>query len=85
MSRRSRHRRSTRARTLGLLASIGIEKGKPFQPDVRMKATLTGAAAVANAMARSILFANRDKNFYLDPGSYWEVGFLGGSSEFGAR
>ncbi|MBW2244426.1 MAG: DUF1254 domain-containing protein, partial [Deltaproteobacteria bacterium] len=31
---------------LGLLASIGIEKGKPFAPDARMKAILTDAAAV---------------------------------------
>ncbi len=74
--------------TLGLLASIGIEKGKPFAPDERMKAILTEAAAVGNATARSILFDNRDKNFLLYPGSHWEVGFLGGSSEFlinGAR
>ena len=32
--------------TLGLLASIGIEKGKPFAPDARMKKILTEAAAV---------------------------------------
>ncbi|WP_213287335.1 DUF1254 domain-containing protein [Bradyrhizobium sp. sGM-13] len=74
--------------TLGLLAAIGIEKGKPFAPDARMKAILTDAAAVGNATARSILFANRDKDFYLYPNSYWETGFLGGSHEFlknGAR
>ena len=73
---------------MGLLASIGIEKGKPFEPDARMKKILTDAAAVANATARSILFANRDKEFFLYPNSYWEVGFLGGSHEFlrnGAR
>jgi hypothetical protein len=72
----------------GLLAAIGIEKGKPFGPDARMKRILTDAAAVANATARSILFANRDKEFFLYPNSYWEVGFLGGSHEFlrdGAR
>jgi hypothetical protein len=76
------------ADTLGLLASIGIEKGKPFAPDARMKAILTDAAAVANATARSITFANRDKAFFLYPNSHWEVGFLGGSHEFlrnGAR
>jgi len=72
----------------GLLAAIGIEKGKSFEPDARMKRILTDAAAVANATARSILFANRDKEFFLYPNSYWEVGFLGGSHEFllnGAR
>lgn len=30
--------------TLGLLASIGIEKGKPFAPDARMKKILVDAA-----------------------------------------
>ena len=31
--------------TLGFFASIGIEKGKPFAPDARMKKILTEAAA----------------------------------------
>ena len=35
--------------TLGLLASIGIEKGKSFAPDERMKKNLTEAAAVGGA------------------------------------
>src|SRR5450631_1475970 len=34
---------------LGQLAAIGIEKGKPFAPDARMKKTLTEAVAVGNA------------------------------------
>jgi hypothetical protein len=34
--------------TLGLWASIGIQKGKPFAPDARIKAILTEAAAVGN-------------------------------------
>jgi hypothetical protein len=34
---------------LGLLAAIGIEKGKPFAPDARMKKILTEAAAVGKA------------------------------------
>ena len=67
---------------MGLLAAIGIEKGKPFAPDERMRAILTDAAAVGNATARSILFANRDRAFFLYPDSYWETGFLGGSHEF---
>jgi hypothetical protein len=68
--------------TLGLLAAIGIEKGKAFAPDARTKKILTDSVAVGNATARSILAANRNKEIYLYPGSYWEVGFLGGSSEF---
>ena len=34
---------------LGLLAEIGIEKGKPFAPDARMKKILTEAALFGNA------------------------------------
>jgi hypothetical protein len=46
---------------LGTLASIGIEKGKPFEPDARMKKVLTEAAAVGNATARAIVFSARPK------------------------
>lgn len=68
--------------TLGLLASIGIEKGKPFAPDERMKKILTDAAAVGNATARSIVFSSRIKDCTLYPNSQWQVGFIGGSHEF---
>jgi hypothetical protein len=37
---------------LGQLAAIGIVKGKPFNPDARMKKILTDAAAVGNAAGR---------------------------------
>jgi len=40
--------------TLGLLAAIGIEKGKEFAPDERMKKILIEAVAVANATARAL-------------------------------
>ena len=45
---------------VGLFASIGIKKGKPFAPDARMKAILTDAVAVANATSRAMTFASRD-------------------------
>jgi hypothetical protein len=38
----------------GIFASIGIQKGKPFIPDARMKDILTKAAEVANATARTM-------------------------------
>jgi hypothetical protein len=47
------------AETRGLLASIGIEKGKEFNPDERMKRILTDAVAIANATARSILYGTQ--------------------------
>ncbi len=67
---------------LGLLASIGIEKGKPFAPDARMKAILTDAAAVGNATARATIFATRMPESYLYEDSAWKTGFIGGSHEF---
>ena len=64
------------------MASIGIEKGKPFDPDERMRKLLTDAAAVANATARSIVFANRDSYNYLTEDSKWLKGFGGSNHEF---
>jgi hypothetical protein len=62
----------------GLAASIGIQKGKPFAPDERMKAILTEAVAVGNATARAIYFHAREKAAYLYENSYWKTGFIGG-------
>ena len=45
--------------TRGLFASIGIEKGKPFNPDERMKRILTEAVAIGNTIARSIVWYPR--------------------------
>ena len=45
--------------TLGLLASIRVEKGKPVKPDKRMKKILTEAAAVGNITARAIACTSR--------------------------
>jgi len=63
---------------LGLFASIGIEKGKPFAPDDRMKKILTDSAAVGNATARAILFRTRMKDAYYYPKSAWFTTFMGG-------
>jgi hypothetical protein len=63
---------------LGYFASIGIQKGKPFAPNERMKKILTEAAAVGDATARSILFHTRDKAAYYYPNSNWQLGFMGG-------
>jgi hypothetical protein len=63
---------------LGLFASIGIEKGKPFAPDERMKKILTESAAVGNATARAILFRTRMKDAYYYPNSAWFTTFAGG-------
>ncbi len=67
---------------VGLFASIGIKKGRPFAPDARMKRILTDAAAVGNATARAISFAPRKKSVYFYPDRRWYSPFAGGSHEF---
>ncbi len=61
--------------TLGVLASIGIEKGKPFAPDERMKKILIESVAVGNA-TRAIVFKNRMKTAFLYPKSAWCTQFV---------
>lgn len=63
---------------LGLFKSIGIEKGKEFNPDSRLKAILEDAIKVGNATARAISFSPRNKDIYIYPDSYWTIAFLGG-------
>lgn len=68
---------------LGLLASIGIEKGKKFAPDARMKIILKEAADIAAVTARALAARPREKDFYLYPGEgVWTTPFIGGSHEF---
>ena len=42
-----------------MLRPLGIEKGKPFNPDERQKKILTDAALVGEAMAKASAFQNR--------------------------
>lgn len=62
----------------GLAAAIGIEKGKPFKPDARMKAILKDAAAVGNATARAITLDSRNPKTFYYKNSYWKMAFVGG-------
>ncbi|MBP7868195.1 MAG: DUF1254 domain-containing protein [Acidobacteria bacterium] len=65
--------------TSGFFASVGIQKGRPFAPDARMKKILTEAAAVGDATARAITFRMRQlKDAYYYPNSAWRGGFIGG-------
>jgi hypothetical protein len=65
---------------MGSLAAIGIVKGKPFNPDARMKKILTDAAAIGTASARTLGWNPRPaEGFYYYPNSYWtEPLFVGG-------
>ena len=73
----------------GMLASIGIEKGKPFEPDARMKKILTEAANVGAVTARALAARPRDKRQYFYPGEgVWHNPFIEGRYDFlidGAR
>lgn len=64
--------------TLGYFAAIGIEKGKPFAPDARMRKILTEAAAVGDATARAIAYRMRQQEDYYYKNSAWRLPFLGG-------
>ncbi len=63
--------------TRGSLAAIGIVKGKPFNPDARMKRLLTQAAAIGDATARAALYSPREKGYFIypDSDSSWVMGF----------
>ena len=69
--------------TRGLFASIGIEKGKPFKPDARMRRILTDAVAIGNATIRATVWYPRlDKTmkgikvYPDDPNSNYVLGWL---------
>lgn len=66
----------------GLFAAIGIEKGKPFAPDPRLKQILTEAVAIGNATARAIVFRPRLENAYYYPNSAWATAFVGGDYQW---
>jgi hypothetical protein len=64
--------------TLGLFASIGIVKGRPLNPDARMKKILTDAANIGAVTARTLAFKIRGEDAYFYPNSTWRLPFFGG-------
>ncbi|OQP52774.1 hypothetical protein A4H97_24015 [Niastella yeongjuensis] len=56
----------------GDLAALGIEKGKPFEPDAHKKAILEKAAKIANAQMRVQSFADRRPDRIVWPDRQWE-------------
>jgi hypothetical protein len=63
-----------------LLASIGVEKGKPFAPEASTKQLLAEAARVGAAMARANTFASRDSTAKVYHDRRWEWAFMGGTA-----
>ena len=67
----------------GMMAAIGIEKGKPFKPDARMKKILTDAAAIGNAAARAISFFPRQRgNYIYGKDSAWMMAYANKNTAF---
>src|SRR4051812_38392948 len=56
----------------GELAALGIEKGKPFNPDLRTKSILERAARTANAQMRVQSFSDRRPDRMVWPDRQWE-------------
>ena len=67
----------------GMMAAIGIEKGKPFNPDARMKKILADAAAIGNAAARTISYFPRDPgNMTYGEDSAWVMAYADKDTTF---
>ena len=68
---------------MGMLKPLGIEKGKPFQPDARQRAILEEAARIGDAMGRVMLFDGPERFSKPAPVSRHELA-LGVPGESGA-
>jgi hypothetical protein len=74
---------NTNIELMGDLAAIGIVKGKPFNPDKRMRAILEDAAAVGNATSRALVFDPREsEGFAYYDGSAWGIPLWVGGYNF---
>jgi hypothetical protein len=67
---------------LGLLKAIGIEKGRPFEPDDRMRALLGEGIEIGDAIAKANAYACRLEGVRRYPDRQYEYLFLGGRHDF---
>jgi len=62
---------------IGLMHTIGIVPGEPFEPDERSKKLLDAAAVLADLMARNIAYDSPVKEqFIYWPDKNWELAFM---------
>ena len=61
---------------MGNMRRLGIEKGKPFNPDERAKAILKRAAKTAEAIVLSMAFRNRQDGLIYDNRQYDNWAFV---------
>lgn len=57
---------------IAMLKPLGIQKGKPFQPDERQKKILIDAALVGEAMAKASSFDKRFEGIRYRPDAHWD-------------
>jgi hypothetical protein len=57
---------------IAMLKPLGIQKGKPFQPDERQKKNLIHAALVGEAMAKASSFDKRFEGIRYRPDAHWD-------------
>lgn len=60
---------------MAMLKPLGIEKGKPFEPDARQRKILTDAAFVGEQMAKANSFDKRFQGSVYREGARWEILF----------
>ena len=65
---------------LAMLKQLGIEKGKPFEPDERVAAILTAATAAGELMAQANTFAKRFDGSRYWPDRSWDTAIVLGNS-----
>ncbi|MDG1731927.1 MAG: DUF1254 domain-containing protein [Thalassotalea sp.] len=69
----------------GVLKAIGIEKGKQFSPDARMKGILTDAVNIGHGYFRALWWQPKDKanaSYPDDKNSHWMTGFPNRNTTF---
>ena len=67
---------------LGVLQAIGIERGKPFNPDARMKEIYKKGIERGEAMTKANAYANRLEGVRIYDDRKYEYLFIGGDHEF---
>jgi len=66
----------------GMLRTLGIVKGQPFEPDERLQDILAKASTVAYNMSRANRYATRIEDARIWPDRHYEQGYIGERGDF---
>ncbi|WFR70831.1 hypothetical protein P9209_15135 [Prescottella defluvii] len=61
----------------GQLAAIGIQHGRKFAPNERLRGILDGAAKTAAGISRALVYSPRNPDSFVFEGSSWKEAFVG--------